>query len=170
MAESSAGSSADAVAESSGGLSPDASSRSSSASSASDSSAIGVQDAADRRSRVLVRAMVEAAKADGEVDPSERTRILEQLQAAGADVTARSFITEQLDRPLDLEGLLAWVGSDDPALPAEVYVASRVVIADETPAESAYLALLAARLGLSDELVRELRSQVDRALEPTDES
>ena len=127
------------------------------------------QEEFDRKNRVLVRAMVEAAKADGEVDPAERARILEQLQTAGADAAARRFVAEQLDRPLDLDGLLVWVGSDDPTLPAQIYVASRVVIADETPAESAYLALLAARLGLSDELVRELRSQVDRALESTHE-
>ncbi|MCA9757106.1 MAG: DUF533 domain-containing protein [Candidatus Eisenbacteria bacterium] len=138
-------------------------------SSDSSSDASSLLGGADQRGRVLVRAMVEAAKADGEVDPSERARILEQLQAAGADSEARTFVIEQLDRPLDLEGLLAWVGKADPGLAAEVYVASRVVIADETPAESAYLALLAARLGLSEDLVRELRSQVDRALEPAED-
>lgn len=138
------------------------------AAEASSTTPTSERDESSQRSRVLVRAMIEAAKADGEVDSSERARILEQLQAAGADGEARNFVSEQLDRALDLEGLIAWVSPGDPALAAQVYVASRVVIADESPAESAYLALLAARLGLSDELVRELRSQVDSALEPSE--
>lgn len=139
-----------------------------SASRAPDAGAALAPEEGDRRARVLVRAMVEAAKADGTVEPVERARILEQLEAAGADAEARGFVVELLERPLDLDGILAWVDTSDTKLAAEVYVASRVVIADETPAESAYLALLAARLGLSEELVRELRMQVDQALEPVD--
>lgn len=127
-------------------------------------------DPTQRTSRILVRAMVEAAKADGAVDPVEKGRILTQLETSGADPEARAFVAAQLDRPLDLDGLLAWVGSEDPGLAAQVYVASRIVVADETPSESAYLALLASRLGLADELVRELRSQVDQALESVPEA
>ena len=63
------------------------------------------------------------------IEPEERAKILEQLHAAGAPPDARDYVSDQLDRPLDVEGLLGWIDRSDPALRAEVYVASRVVIA-----------------------------------------
>jgi uncharacterized membrane protein YebE (DUF533 family) len=45
----------------------------------------------------------------------------------------------------------------------EIYVASLLAIEVDTPAERAYLSLLAARLGLDEPLVAELHEQVEAA-------
>jgi uncharacterized membrane protein YebE (DUF533 family) len=108
---------------------------------------------------LLLRAMIAAAKADGEVDPEERTRIVEGLRAAGAEDNARRFVEEELAKPVDLYAITAEVR--DAATAAEVYLASRAAIQVDTEAERKYLDRLALRLGLDRAVVDEL----DRKLE-----
>jgi uncharacterized membrane protein YebE (DUF533 family) len=103
--------------------------------------------------------MVSAAKADGSIDPEERARILGRLAERGAGDAERAYLEEEMARPLDIERLISQV--HDPALAAEVYAASLLAIDPETPAEKAYLAMLAARLNLDPGMIRELESRLD---------
>jgi uncharacterized membrane protein YebE (DUF533 family) len=109
----------------------------------------------------LIAAMVAAAKADGCVDEEEKGRLLARLEEIGAGAEERAVLAAELEKPLDLEALVARV--EGPVQAAEVYAASAAVIDADTIAEQGYLALLAARLGLSAELVRDLHARVAAA-------
>lgn len=108
-------------------------------------------------SRLMLKAMVAAAKADGHVDEQERGLIEAELQRQAADVTDRDWLVQELKRPLDpAEVALAAVG---PVQAAEMYLAS-VLVADETSfMERAYLDELARQLRLPDALKRDLEAQ-----------
>jgi uncharacterized membrane protein YebE (DUF533 family) len=113
----------------------------------------------EERARLLVTAMVSAAKADGTIDAEERTRILGQLAARGAGEAERAYLEEEMARPLDIDRLVAQV--QDPVLAAEVYAASLLAVDPDTQAEKEYFAMLAARLNLEPGVIQELESRLD---------
>lgn len=102
----------------------------------------------------VLRGMIAAAKSDGAIDAAEQQRIFGQLGQLDLSAEEKAFVLEELSRPLDIEAVVA--AARDPAVAAEVYAASRLVIAEASPAEKAYLSLLAARLNLEPGLVGEL--------------
>ena len=112
------------------------------------------------RAILLLRAMIAAAKADGEVDPAERARIVAKLKAAGAEDEAQRFVEEELARPVDLYAITSEVR--DATTAAEVYAASLAAILVDTEAERRYLDALALRLGLDrttvDQITRKFAS------------
>ena len=63
------------------------------------------------RALVMIRAMLSAAKADGQIDAGEQQRILGKLNEAGADQEMRQFIQSELQKPIDMEALAAEVDS-----------------------------------------------------------
>jgi len=95
---------------------------------------------------LLLQAMINAAKADGQVDRDEMDRIVGRLREAGADDDALAQITAELEKPMDLEGLVAAVHDEQTA--AEVYTASLFAIEVDTEAERDYLQRLATALQL----------------------
>jgi uncharacterized membrane protein YebE (DUF533 family) len=107
----------------------------------------------------LIRAMIAAAKADGHISPEERTRIAQQIQAAGMDKDHRDFIEQELAKPLDVDAVAA--SATSPELAAEIYAASLLAIDADGVAEKGYLAMLAARLNLDPGLVRYLHANAD---------
>jgi uncharacterized membrane protein YebE (DUF533 family) len=106
------------------------------------------------KARIILKAMINAAKADGQIDDGEQQRILGKLDEAGADAEARAFVQAELRRPLDLEGLLREILN--PQMAAEVYAASLLAIEVDTPAERHYLHRLAQGLGLDEGAVQRL--------------
>lgn len=102
--------------------------------------------ALDAHARLLLWAMIEAVKADGQVDTAENARLLDRLDAIGADAAARDWVATMLASPADLEGLAAAVVTPDQAM--EVYAAALLAIEIDTPAEHAFLARLTAALAL----------------------
>jgi uncharacterized membrane protein YebE (DUF533 family) len=108
----------------------------------------------DRKAGLVLQAMINAAKADGQIDGTELQRIVGKLQEAGADQDAREFVMAELRKPLDLEGLTGQVRT--PALAAEVYAASLLAIEVDTPAERDYLVRLANGLGLDRATVQRI--------------
>ncbi len=109
------------------------------------------QLASEDTARLLLQAMIDAAKADGALDPAEIERILGKLEAVGADAEARAWVVERMRAPADLDRLVAAVPG--PEVAAEVYAASLLAIEVDTAAERDYLAELARRLGLSEPVV-----------------
>jgi uncharacterized membrane protein YebE (DUF533 family) len=108
---------------------------------------------------LMIRAMIMAAKADGEIDPQERQRILGRLEEAGADPEAETFVREEMTRPVDLHAIVSAV--DSPHTAIEAYAASLFAIDIDTPAEAAYMRQLAHGLGLNPTLVRELHASLE---------
>ena len=103
---------------------------------------------------VILQAMINAAKADGQIDAAEQQRILGKLEEAGADATVQEFVCAEMSRPLDLKALLREVSN--PQMAAEVYAASLLAIEVSTPAERDYLHQLAQGLGLDEGAVQRL--------------
>lgn len=112
-------------------------------------------------SRTLLTAMIAAAKADGTVDAQERAAILGELDRLGLSLDDRDWLAAEFAAPLDLDALVQAATSE--AVAVEIYTASLIAIEADTPAEKAYLALLAARLGLAPELVARLDATVASA-------
>jgi uncharacterized membrane protein YebE (DUF533 family) len=109
----------------------------------------------------LVRAMISAAKADGHIDDAERQKIGDRLSLAGIGEDAETFMREELERPLDIEALVASARTE--AQRVELYTASRLAIDPDTRAERGYLDLLAGRLQLPDALVDHVEATVSEA-------
>lgn len=93
-------------------------------------------------SELTIKAMIAAAAADGRIDTAE----------------ARAWLEQQIHNPPTPQTLAAEVGND-PALAAEIYLASRIVCGDLDRKEIVYLHELAEALHLDDALVEKLEHQ-----------
>lgn len=109
----------------------------------------------------LVRAMVAAAAADGNIDASERGRITGKLGEAGVESEAQAFLENEMAKPVGLDQLVAAGTTDERKV--EIYTASRLAVDADTRAERGYLDLLAGRLGLPDALVEHVEATVTGA-------
>lgn len=114
----------------------------------------GVEEEA--KAKLLLHAMVSAAKADGHIDPSEMDRILGKARAAGADTEVQSWLLQELGAPLDLDALVAAIPNQEVA--AEVYTASLLAIRVDTDEERDYLSQLANACGLSGPVVAQIHT------------
>jgi uncharacterized membrane protein YebE (DUF533 family) len=110
----------------------------------------------ENRALLSLKAMIAAAKADGEIDQRERERILDKLKDAGTDEETRDFVAREAAAPLDVDALTRQVS--DPQTAAQVYAASLLAIDVDTPAERAYLRELSQKLGLDEKVVANLHS------------
>jgi uncharacterized membrane protein YebE (DUF533 family) len=108
----------------------------------------------ESKATILLRAMISAAKADGQIDGGEVQRILGKVQDGGADADAIGFLQQEMKKPLDIDSLVAQVR--DAGLAAEVYAASLLAIEVDTPAERDYLRRLAQGLRLDPVVTAEL--------------
>jgi uncharacterized membrane protein YebE (DUF533 family) len=90
--------------------------------------------------------MIGAARADGHVDADEQRRLFAEVERRGLDAEAKAFVFDLLSQPVDMGAITSAVVT--PEQGAEVYLASRMAIDPDVPAERAYLDALAARLKL----------------------
>lgn len=102
-------------------------------------------EAMEENARLMIRAMIQAAKADGEIDAGERARIMEHLGEVSDE--ERAFVEAELAAPVDLHGLAADTGEQ---AKAQVYAMSLMAVRVDTEKEVDYLDGLASALGLSD--------------------
>ena len=107
-------------------------------------------------SELTIKAMIAAAAADGRIDTAESSAILAQISTENAE--ARAWLEQQIHNPPTPQSLAAEVGND-PALAAEIYLASRIVCGDLERKEIVYLHELAEALHLDDALVEKLEHQ-----------
>ncbi|MGN6489831.1 MAG: tellurite resistance TerB family protein [Devosia sp.] len=104
--------------------------------------------------KTLVRAMIAAAKADGQIDADEKERIFKRLEAMPLSAEEKAFVFDELSSPLDINAVVA--RADTPEHAAEIYAASLVAMKPDTPAERTYLEALAHKLKLDPGLVSEI--------------
>jgi uncharacterized membrane protein YebE (DUF533 family) len=114
------------------------------------------QAVSEHTAGLVLRAMIDAAKADGQVDATERQRIVAKAQESGADREALAFLEQELNRPADPGALAAQ--AQDPVIAAQVYGASLLAIQVDTAAERDYLRALAQRLGLAPTVTAQLHA------------
>ena len=113
--------------------------------------------AAESRSMGLIKAMIAAAKADGQVDAAETARIVEEIKAANLGDQAATILMTEVQRPLDVDEVASHADSPEAAI--EMYLASLVVVDKENIAEKTYLEKLASALKLDNELVQQLETE-----------
>ena len=107
-----------------------------------------------RNAQLILRAMINAAKADRQIDQSELERITGKLEEIGADDEARSFVLQEMGKPADLDAITREVNSEE--LAAQVYAASLLSIEVDTPAEKEYMRNLATELQLNSDTITRL--------------
>jgi hypothetical protein len=100
--------------------------------------------ATEEGAKLMIRAMIQAARADGEIDADEQATIMAHLKDATPDEIA--FVKAELAAPVDIAGLAAATGE---AMRAQVYGGALMVVKGQNPAEEAYLSQLGAALGLT---------------------
>lgn len=104
--------------------------------------------------KTLVRAMISAAKADGQIDAEEKNRIFSRLETMALSAEEKAFVFDELSGPLDVNAVVA--RADTPEHAAEIYAASLVAMVPDTAAERSYLEALAFKLKLPTGLVEEI--------------
>ncbi len=120
------------------------------------------KDEANKRSQVLLKAMVAAAKADGHVNNKEITAIEEQIKKLGLSPEVAALLQAEINKPLDVKEVAAL--AEDQAMASEIYLVSAVVTDKENSMEKAYLGELAQALKLPDALVVELQNVKEESL------
>lgn len=110
----------------------------------------------EKAAALMLRAMIQAAKADGEIDASEKAKIMETL-GPDAEASDRAFVEEQLAKEPDPEALAADVPE---AQRMQVYSAALMTIRVDTPAEAQYLDRLARAMSLDEGTVNALHMQM----------
>ena len=106
---------------------------------------------------LLIRAMIAAAHADGQLDEKERSSILSQVEEAGLGEEERRFMLQELDHPSRMDSLLP--AGLTPGLREQVYAASLLAIEVDSQAERDYLDRLAQRLGLDEAARKKIEAQ-----------
>lgn len=111
---------------------------------------------AEGHSHAILRALIAAAKADGRVDAQEEAAIRAELTEHAEDAQLQQWLDAELARPLDAQELAS--AADGPAMAAEMYLASVILMGQQDAGERAWLDQLAAALHLTPEL----RAQLDQ--------
>jgi uncharacterized membrane protein YebE (DUF533 family) len=109
-------------------------------------------------SLLLARAMIAAAKADGQIDTQESQAILNQINGLDLPAEDKAFLFEEYGRPLDIAALARDV--DSPEHAAEVYTAAVLMVEPPSPPERIFLDTLARALALEPGLVQQIQATV----------
>lgn len=107
---------------------------------------------------VLVRAMISAAKADGHIDATERSRIEQQISELGIGTEEQKFLVDQLRAASDPIAIARLSESEEQA--AEIYLVSLLAVDLDTEEERQYLNRLADALHLPMDLRQNIEQEV----------
>ncbi len=106
-------------------------------------------------SLLLLKAMISAAKADGNIDHGESSRIMSEINRLRLEPEEKALLFDEYSRPVDIQALAAEVQTQEQAV--EVYAASLLVIDEQDARVAQYLQSLAAALGLTPALADEIQ-------------
>ena len=109
----------------------------------------------EENAAILLRAMISAAKADGELDADEQAKITEHLGEVSEEEA--NFVRTELAAPMDLQGLISSVPS---GLEQQVYLMSLMSITLDTKEEAVYLDALRQGLNLSEQASNEIHEKL----------
>lgn len=103
-------------------------------------------DTMEENAKLMIRAMIQAAKADGEIDDAERAKIMEHMGDIGD--AERAFIEAELGASVDP---MALAQDTSQQMAAQVYASALMTVKVDSLKEADYLNTLAKALNLSDE-------------------
>ena len=110
---------------------------------------------------LTVRAMINAAKADGRIDEQETERLVGKLREDGITDEEQRFVLEEMRKPMDTDAIVQAVPNEQVA--AQIYTASLMAINVDTDAEKRYMQELASKLGLNRQVMALLHQAVGMA-------
>ena len=110
---------------------------------------------------LTLKAMINAAKADGRIDAEESRRIVGKLKEDGITDEEERFIVSEMQKPLDTDGIVRAVPNQQ--VGAQIYAASLLAIEVDTDAERRYMQDLASKLDLNSNVVRYIQTSVGMA-------
>ncbi|GGE11185.1 Uncharacterized membrane protein YebE, DUF533 family [Gemmobacter megaterium] len=114
-------------------------------------------DAVETNARLMIRAMIQAARADGQITDAERAVIMEHLGESTPE--ERAFVEAEMMAPVDPVALAR--DTADVAR-AQVYSAAVTTIQGDSPAEAQFLATLARGLALEPATVAGLHASLGK--------
>ncbi|WP_059396074.1 tellurite resistance TerB family protein [Pseudomonas putida] len=112
---------------------------------------------AEDHSHAILRALIAAAKADGRIDHQEEQLIYAEIKRQTSDPQLQQWLDEEVSKPLDVAEVAQ--SARDPAMAAEMYLASVMLVDDQQDAERAYLDELASALQIDPALQVHLEQQ-----------
>jgi uncharacterized membrane protein YebE (DUF533 family) len=112
----------------------------------------------EEHSRVILAAMIAAAKADGHIGVEERQLLDAEIAKLTSHPQDLAWFDAQLSKPVDPADAAALAST--PEVAAEVYLASLLVIDEQSYMERAYLDELARLLPMPEGLKAELEAKV----------
>lgn len=115
----------------------------------------------EAHSHAVLRALIAAAKADGRIDEKEKALISQEIGRHTDDPDLQQWLDDQVAKPLDATDFAEY--ANDPAVAAEVYLASVMLVDDQQVTERNYLNELADALGIKPELQLHLEQQARQA-------
>lgn len=107
----------------------------------------------------LIRAMIAAARCDGHIDATEQARIQQQIEEQALSPEEKGFLFDAFTQDADPMAIARLARTQEQG--TELYVASRLAIDPDVPAEHQYLERLAGALGLPRDLVAHLDGRVE---------
>ncbi len=116
----------------------------------------------EQHSQAILKALVAASKADGHIDAHERQLIEVEIGKMTNDVELKSWVEAELNKPLDPADVAR--AATTPEMAAEMYIASVMMVDEESFMERSYLGELARQLNLDPDLKNELEAQVRNEL------
>jgi len=116
------------------------------------------EKAVEDMATLTIRAMINAAKADGRIDPQEAQRLVGKMQEDGVSEQERRFVLAEMQKPMETDAIVRAVPNEQAA--AQIYTASLMAIQVDTDAERQYLQALASKLGLNQHAVVYLHQAV----------
>jgi uncharacterized membrane protein YebE (DUF533 family) len=115
------------------------------------------EEQVEKNATRIIKAMINAAKADGAIDQQEMNRIIGKFEEDGLSQQEKDFFMTESAAPLDLQGVID-SAEGSPEIGAAIYAASLLAIEVDTQAEQQYLQSLAAGLGLNHATVGYIES------------
>jgi len=105
---------------------------------------------------ILLKAMVNAAKSDGEVDEDEQRKIMEYM--GDMSKVEKIFVEHELKKSLDLKGFLKEIPK---GMEQQVYYMSLFTIDLDNSAEREYLEMLSHKLNLTFSVVNNIHESLE---------
>ncbi|QPN43286.1 tellurite resistance TerB family protein [Priestia aryabhattai] len=116
---------------------------------------------AEDHSLAILRALIAAAKADGRIDQQEEQLIYAEIKRQTSDPHLQQWLDEEVSKPLDATEVAQ--SAQGPAMAAEMYLASVMLVDDQQATERAYLDELASALQIDPTLQVRLEQQAKGA-------
>jgi len=109
----------------------------------------------EKQAEIMLRAMINAAKSDGNITEDEQRKITEHLGDISAEEAA--FVRKEINEPLDTQG---FIQSIPRGMEQQVYLMSLMAIDLDSNEEAHYLDQLAKGLNISKDVCNQIHEKV----------